>query len=147
MEEGRSAVPASPGARLEENLFESTRGFTWWGEAFKRKGPPPEIISKDLAFRWSFPFFLRYLGQGAGPVVVGPVEAWVLPRALGGPSLSLLQQSFGVKWAPGLGCDLQWPLDLLLYLMFNLKLSLVFCWLFKCFGYHIVHIICTNMAI
>lgn len=66
----------------------------------------------------------------------------------GGPSLSLLQQSFGVKWAPGLGCEPQWPLDLLIYLMFNLKLSLVFSWwLFKCFGYHIVHIICTNTAI
>lgn len=127
-------------------------GFTWGWEAFKRKGPRPEIISKDLSFRWSFPFFLRYLREGAGPVVVGPVEAWVLPWALGlplgGPSLFLLQQSFGVKWVPGLGCEPQWPMDLLIYLMFNLKLSLLFSWwLFKCFGYPIFDIISTNMAI
>lgn len=125
--------------------------FSWVWEAVKWKGPHPEIILKDLAFRGTFPSFSCYLGWGvlskdAGPVVVGPSRALGLP--LGSPSLSLLQRSLVSSGHQGWAVWHQWPVCLLIYLMFNLKFSLIFSWwLFKCFGFPIFHIISGNMAI
>lgn len=135
-----------------EDLFESMHGFAWVPAAFTRKGPHPETISKDLTFRWSFPSFPHHLGKGvlsrgAGPAVVGPSRALGLPRCS-----SSLSPCSSRAWVSGGHQDWavwhQWPICLLIYLMFNLQFSLIFSWwLFQCFGYPIFHIISTNMAI
>lgn len=99
--------------------------------------------------------FHCYLGEGAlskgmpGPAVVLSVGREALPLVLDGrsvwvappcpcPSRALVASGH----SQGQAVWLRWLMDLVIYLIFSLKFSLIFsCWLLKCFGYPFFHIL------